>query len=106
METRDLTSLEKQIGYRFKNREPLKEALRHSSYANESADPSVQDNERLEFLGDAVLSLVIGHLLMERFPDIKEGSQPGRRARRHGGGEEEDKPQDSKPQGKRFAMSR
>ena len=73
MEKRDLTLLERQIGYRFKDRGPLEEALRHSSFANESADPLLHDNERFEFLGDAVLSLVIGHLLMQRFPDSKEG---------------------------------
>jgi ribonuclease III len=80
METRDLKTLENQIGYRFKSDGPLEEALRHSSYANESADPSLRDNERLEFLGDAVLGLVIGHLLMQRFPDLREGDLSRMRA--------------------------
>ena len=80
MENHDLTLLEKQIGYRFKDREHLEEALRHSSFANESADPSLHDNERFEFLGDAVLSLVIGHLLMQRFPEAKEGDLSRMRA--------------------------
>ncbi len=80
MDTRDLKRIEKQIGYRFKDRETLEEALRHSSFANESADPTLNDNERFEFLGDAVLSLVIGHLLMQRFPDVKEGDLSRMRA--------------------------
>lgn len=80
METRDLKILEKRIGHRFNSREPLEEALRHSSFANESTDPSLHDNERFEFLGDAVLSLVIGHLLMQRFPGVKEGDLSRMRA--------------------------
>ena len=72
--------MENQIGYRFNDRAPLEEALRHSSFANESADPSLNDNERLEFLGDAVLSLVIGDLLMQRFPDVREGDLSRMRA--------------------------
>jgi ribonuclease III len=80
MENRDLKTIEKLIGYRFQNRGTLEEALRHSSFANESADPSLRDNERLEFLGDAVLGLVIGHLLMQRFPGLREGDLSRMRA--------------------------
>jgi ribonuclease III len=80
METHDLKTLEKQIGYRFKSDGLLEEALRHSSFANESADPSLRDNERFEFLGDAVLGLAIGHLLMQRFPDLREGDLSRMRA--------------------------
>lgn len=69
----DLSLLEKQLGYRFRDREILVQALRHSSYVNEIPDKTVRDNELLEFLGDAVLSLTISHLLWARFPDRKEG---------------------------------
>ena len=65
--------IEKSLSYAFKTRELLEEALRHSSYVNEVPDSGQRDNERLEFLGDAVLNLVVGHLLMTRFPDYKEG---------------------------------
>ncbi|WP_027358908.1 ribonuclease III [Desulforegula conservatrix] len=70
--SRDYNLLENNIGYSFKDRSLLQNALRHSSYVNEKADHG-SDNERLEFLGDAVLNLVIGHLLMDRYPDQKEG---------------------------------
>lgn len=65
--------LEDRINYRFKNRSLLEKAFRHSSYVNEHTDDRLEDNERLEFLGDAVLNLVIGHLLMEKHPDLHEG---------------------------------
>jgi len=80
MEPRDLSAFEERIGYRFTNGELLREALRHSSFANESEDSTIHDNERFEFLGDAVLSLVIGHLLMQRFPKVKEGDLSRMRA--------------------------
>jgi len=50
----------------------LEEALTHPSFANEQRGPCL-DNQRLEFLGDAVLGLLVGEILMERFPDAKEG---------------------------------
>lgn len=61
------------IHYTFKDKSILEQALRHSSYVNEQTDPDLKDNERLEFLGDAVLNLVIGHLLMRSYPDLHEG---------------------------------
>lgn len=61
------------LGYRFSESSLIEEALRHSSYVNEQGDGKMRDNERLEFLGDAVLNLVVGHLLMERFPELNEG---------------------------------
>lgn len=63
----------KKLGYIFKKEELLDEALRHSSYANENRERNLNDNERLEFLGDAVLDLAISHILMERFKDLREG---------------------------------
>ena len=80
METLDPSDIEKQVQYTFKNRSLLEEALRHSSYVNELADQNLQDNERFEFLGDAVLNLAIGHLLMRRYPEAKEGELSRSRA--------------------------
>jgi ribonuclease III len=52
----------------------LNHGLRHKSFVHENVDAEGQDNERLEFLGDAVLDLVIGHMIMDRYPDYPEGS--------------------------------
>jgi len=65
--------LEERIGYCFRNRALLDEALTHRSARNESSGRTARDNERLEFLGDAVLGLMIASLLLERFPDKREG---------------------------------
>jgi ribonuclease-3 len=73
MEHSDHTELEEAIHYRFKNMELLDESLRHSSYVNEQDRSGMKDNERLEFLGDAVLNLIVGHMLMQSFPELKEG---------------------------------
>ncbi len=80
-----LISLESKIGHRFKDRSLIEEACRHSSYVNEQpeahiAASAMRDNERLEFLGDAVLNLVIGHMLMERHPEMPEGDLSRMRA--------------------------
>ena len=69
----DIHELSEKLGYRFKQPDLLAEAFRHSSFANESANLGLRDNERFEFLGDAVLDLAISHILMERFPSAKEG---------------------------------
>ena len=61
------------LNYSFKNQELLSQAFRHPSYVYEKDDPGVSDNQRLEFLGDAVINLAISHLLMESFPEMKEG---------------------------------
>ncbi|CAN2041587.1 Ribonuclease 3 [Candidatus Magnetomoraceae bacterium gMMP-15] len=68
-----LVELENNLSYTFKNKQLLKEALQHSSYVNEHPEMSLKNNERLEFLGDAVLNLVVGHLLMNYFQDMQEG---------------------------------
>jgi len=73
MERPDLSKLTEKLSYVFNNQDLLEEALRHSSFVNEQAGTQLSDNERLEFLGDAVLNLVTGHLLMHRFPELKEG---------------------------------
>jgi len=66
--------LQEHIGYWFKDMGLLQQAFQHSSYVNENVDDSLEDNERLEFLGDAVLDLAISHLLMNRFPHADEGT--------------------------------
>lgn len=72
-EKQRLKTLEKRIGYAFRRRQHLKRALTHRSYANEQRLPATEHNERYEYLGDAVLSLAVSHLLMELFPDQPEG---------------------------------
>lgn len=80
MEARDPAGIEQKLHYEFKDKNLLQEALQHSSYVNELTDPQLRDNERLEFLGDAVLNLIIGHLLMQRYPELKEGDLSRSRA--------------------------
>lgn len=72
--------IEQHLGYRFADAGLLAKALRHSSHVNEQADAGLEDNERLEFLGDAALSLCIGHMLMTRFPELSEGDLSQTRA--------------------------
>jgi len=80
MESRDPSGLEQLLQYEFSNKDLLQEALRHSSYVNELAHENLKDNERFEFLGDAVLNLIVGHILMRSYPDIQEGELSRRRA--------------------------
>ncbi len=70
---RNLDQLSHNLGYTFNRQELLDEALRHSSYVNERDDKNLKDNERLEFLGDAVLDLAISHILMDFFKQAHEG---------------------------------
>lgn len=67
----NIESLEKKIEYTFTNKDLLIEALTHSSYSNEGK--SKKNNERMEFLGDAVLGIVSAKYLYEKFPDLPEG---------------------------------
>jgi len=76
----DPNNLAEILDYSFKNQELLTQALRHPSYVYEKDDPGVSDNQRLEFLGDAVINLAISHLLMESFPEMKEGDLSKHRA--------------------------
>ncbi len=76
----NLTTLETTIGYSFKDKALLKEALTHRSYLNENPSWGVPHNERLEFLGDAVLELVVTEELYARFPDEDEGKLTALRA--------------------------
>ena len=75
MNTR-FNQLEQQIGYKFQNVTLLRNALIHSSYANESGSkqPALDCNERMEFLGDTVLSLVVSTYLFRNFPGLPEGN--------------------------------
>jgi ribonuclease-3 len=79
MKPRDIALLEQTLGYRFRRRELLEQALTHSSQARElealkAVDSGrIGDNEQLEFLGDAVLSLVTTEALFQRFPQFREG---------------------------------
>ena len=75
-----LEVLENKLNYKFQNISFLQNALQHRSYVNEKAYLKLQDNERMEFLGDAVLNLVIGDLLMRQFPDVNEGDLSRMRA--------------------------
>lgn len=75
-----LNRLEKAIGYSFRNRKLLEKALNHRSYVNEHPASKIEDNERLEFLGDAVLNLIAGHMLMDRHPEVAEGELSRMRA--------------------------
>jgi len=74
----NLNKIQGSLAYVFRNRELLERALTHSSYANERA---TADNERLEFLGDAVLELAVSALLLERYPEAREGQLSRLRSR-------------------------
>ncbi len=70
----------KALGYAFTDEGLLRDALTHRSFKNERPDLAPSDNERLEFLGDAVVGLVVASLLSEQFPDATEGELTQRRA--------------------------
>ncbi len=78
--TPSVSGLAQRLGHDFRDPSLLEQALTHSSYVNEHPDPPLVANERLEFLGDAVLSLVISEALWERHPDDSEGALTARRA--------------------------
>ncbi|MCR4797960.1 MAG: ribonuclease III [Lachnospiraceae bacterium] len=69
----ELTGFQNRIGYAFKDEHLLIHALTHSSYANEKNMERFSDNERLEFLGDAVLELVSSQFLFHHYTDLPEG---------------------------------
>src|SRR6202035_2301301 len=80
MKEREITALEAALGYHFRRRAVIEQAVTHSSQAREQEAQQasegkykVSDNEQLEFLGDAVLSLVTSEELFQRFPQFREG---------------------------------
>ena len=75
-----IKDLEAAIGYRFRNITLLQNALTHSSYANERWHNSLKSNERLEFLGDSILGMVVAEYLYMQFPDRPEGELTRMRA--------------------------
>ena len=75
-----MQALEEKLQYHFKNPTLLEEALRHSSYANEHRGANFFSNERLEFLGDAVLEVVSSDFLFRTFPEMPEGDMTKTRA--------------------------
>ena len=75
-----IKDLELAIGYRFSNITLLQNALTHSSYANERWHDSLKSNERLEFLGDSILGMVVAEYLYRNFPDRPEGELTRMRA--------------------------
>ena len=68
-----MKTLETKLGYQFQNPKLLDHALTHSSYANEHHLGSISSNERLEFLGDSVLGMIVADHLYRTFPDLPEG---------------------------------
>lgn len=68
-----IKELEKRIGYKFQNVELLRQAVTHSSFANEHRTEGLADNERLEFLGDAVLEVSSSEFLFLNYPEMPEG---------------------------------
>ena len=75
-----IKDLEAALGYKFQNITLLQNALTHSSYANERWHNSLLSNERLEFLGDSILGMVVAEYLFKQFPDRPEGELTRMRA--------------------------
>lgn len=76
----DFEQLQKEIGIRFRDESVLRQAFTHSSYVNEQRGKRISDNERLEFLGDAVLELTVSQFLYKTFPKMSEGEMTKLRA--------------------------
>lgn len=77
---KDFSSVEKKFSLKFKNKDFLIQAFTHRSYLNENPDFYLAHNERLEFLGDAVLELVVTEYLFKKYPDKSEGDLTNWRA--------------------------
>ena len=76
----DFSTLEKKLGIQFKNKDLLTKAFTHRSYLNENPNFHLQHNERLEFLGDAVMELIVTERLYKKYPDKAEGELTNWRA--------------------------
>lgn len=70
---KNLEKLQQRLGINFNNPKLLAQSLVHRSYLNEITGQELESNERLEFLGDAVLSFIVSHWLYQKFPNYKEG---------------------------------
>lgn len=79
--TKSLDNFASTLPFTFTDRELLKKVFVHRSYLNEKEGSGLESNERLEFLGDSVLSTVVSHLLYERYPAVNEGALTKMRAR-------------------------
>ena len=77
---KDFKDLQKKLGIKFKNENLLKQAFTHRSYLNENPGLGLGHNERLEYLGDAVLELIITDYLYKNYPDLAEGEMTSLRA--------------------------
>lgn len=77
---KDFRELQKKLGIKFKDEKLLKQAFVHRSYLNENPAFELGHNERLEFLGDAVLELVVTEYLYKNYPDLAEGEMTNLRA--------------------------
>ena len=75
-----MKNLEERLGYRFHDPKLLEHALTHSSYANEHRSSGITSNERLEFLGDSILGLIVAEHLFRTHPDMPEGELTRTRA--------------------------
>jgi len=78
--TKDFSLLEKKLGLKFKKKDLLTQAFCHRSYLNENPNFPLENNERLEFLGDAVLELAITEFLYKKYPKKSEGELTSWRA--------------------------
>lgn len=76
----EIKKIELSIGYKFQNRQTLCSALTRRSYWHENRSKCTENNERMEFLGDAVLNMVVANILYSRFPEANEGELQKRRA--------------------------
>ena len=76
----DLAAFQERLGIQFRDPGLLQMALTHASYINELVSPTTDDNQRLEFLGDAILDFVVGDWLFQRYPDAREGELTSIRA--------------------------
>ncbi len=70
---KDFEAFEEKIGYKFKNKELLRTALTHSSYAYENSETKLEHNEKLEFLGDSILNFIVVEYIYRSFPTLSEG---------------------------------
>ncbi|HEY4510411.1 MAG TPA: ribonuclease III [Candidatus Paceibacterota bacterium] len=78
--TKDFSGFQKKLGLKFHNPDLLEQAFVHRSYLNENPDSGLEHNERLEFLGDAVLELVVTEYLYAKYPEKNEGELTSFRA--------------------------